>query len=427
MTTLDDLRQTLDRHAAAVTDDALDVRADQVHGRVGVARRRRQGVVAAAVAGVIGAVSVGVLSGGGTTPQPAEPDRRLGDFTAPATLTSLGYTYEYVTGASDPSIASLQLEASDEPRLVTWATAEEGVKLAEESDRGEDRVFSSGLTAFDDFTILPAGSSATYTAYAYDVALAVYELSDVPPEGDTAHGITFRDQPAGATRISSVIAEPGAADVTLGVRQPDGGMRLSFVCAGAPQGYQHLSVDGEESVFGPGCDDPTFDPAGRGGVTLERDPQVAPGDTVTLRLWVTDGRNGPLLRSDALQLGLGAYELDPPGDRLAGSGVPALREHDGHVWVQSGAAAGSPGARELSSSTENGVPTLAELYWRGAGDAVVEPTLDGRRIGDRFAVGSGSTLVSGSFFTGGSEVGARVSGTPNPDVELALAFYTRLD
>jgi hypothetical protein len=59
MSTIDDLRTSLDEHAASVQDHALVSRAAEVHRRVRVVRRRRQaGAVAAAAVVVVGAVGV---------------------------------------------------------------------------------------------------------------------------------------------------------------------------------------------------------------------------------------------------------------------------------------------------------------------------------------------------------------------------------
>ena len=58
MNTLQDLRSTLDAHAAEVTDSPSAMRVAAVAGRARVVRRRRAAGIAAAVVMVAGAVTV---------------------------------------------------------------------------------------------------------------------------------------------------------------------------------------------------------------------------------------------------------------------------------------------------------------------------------------------------------------------------------
>lgn len=416
MSTIHDLRETLGREAATVVDTEVAHRAGAVHGRVRAVRRRRQGMAAAgALAAVaIGAAALVPLRDGSTPPAPATSDRTLGEHLAPETLTSLGYDYAFETGASDRSIASLHLDASDEPRLVTWAAAEDGVKLAQERPGERDVVWTSTGTEFDDFTLVPPGAEATYTAYADDVALAVYALDD--------EGLTFREQVGDATALGSVVGNPGEAEVSLETPPAGELLQVSYVCARGEGGYTHLSLNGEEMVFGPGCADSTFDPGGQGGFTFDADPEVP----VELRLWVTDGRGGDLLVDEDVQLAVGLYAVDGDAEVIAGNRVPLLREHDGHLWKLSGASETSPGLTEISAPTPNGVPTLVALSWSRTGNAAVQPLLDGRPVEALFASGSGGTTIGEGLLTSGVEVGARIEGDA-PDARLGLALYRRVD
>lgn len=428
MSTLDDLRRTLDRHAGDLADrpgtDAVG-RSAAVHGRVRAVRRRRRGALAVAAAVVAGTVVTGVLGGGGA-PEPAGPDRRLGEVTAPATIESLGWTYEFLDGASGPSSATLRLEPTDRPLLVSWATESETARLQLLLGGSTRRAWSSTGDPFDDFTVVPAGQSARITVRGQDAALALYGLGDAAPEGHTHAGVTFREQTAEAIHLASTIGTPGAAEVELALPRPEGPLRLSYFCAGAASGYQHLSVNGERVMFGRGCDESTFDPAGQGALTLGPGGSTDLADPVRLRMWVTDGRRGPLVEDPAVQLGLGAYSEREPGARLLGYRVPAVRELDGHRWQLVRTERTPPGVHSISAETSRGVPTIAQMYWRRAGDAPVRGVVDGRATGSLFVSGSGGTTVDDWFVNDGSPVGARVRG-PAPRVELALAVYERID
>ena len=110
MNTLQDLRSTLDLHAADVTDTSAAERVASVAGRARVVRRRRAaGVAAAAVLAVGTATAITTIPGGGDL-RPAE---------APASMTSLGWRYELAdTVTEDGDRAELELQQYDLPRLV---------------------------------------------------------------------------------------------------------------------------------------------------------------------------------------------------------------------------------------------------------------------------------------------------------------------
>jgi hypothetical protein len=65
MSTTDDLRSTLDRHASELTDHDLHVRPVAVRERIRVVRRRRRATVAGVAAAVVAAVALTVSLPGG--------------------------------------------------------------------------------------------------------------------------------------------------------------------------------------------------------------------------------------------------------------------------------------------------------------------------------------------------------------------------
>ena len=73
MSTLADLRRTLDQHAADVSDSEVVARTASIHHRVTVVRRRRRAVAAGAVSlPLLAAVAATVLPRATTQPRPAE-------------------------------------------------------------------------------------------------------------------------------------------------------------------------------------------------------------------------------------------------------------------------------------------------------------------------------------------------------------------
>jgi len=120
MSTLDDLRTTLDRHASGLPDDHLPERTGEVRARVRGVRRRRRAGAAGAVAAVLALVGGLVLGLDGVD---RSADRELAGATAPASLRSLGYTYAFHRGVEGAGSASVTLPAADRPRLVSWATS----------------------------------------------------------------------------------------------------------------------------------------------------------------------------------------------------------------------------------------------------------------------------------------------------------------
>ncbi len=212
MNTLNDLRSTLDAHAADIHDDASRARVLAVHGRARAVRRRRAVAVAAAVA-VVAAVAVTPRMLGDAEPAPVE--RELIGKVAPATVTSLGYTYDFIEGVEDDRI---KLDASDEPRLLTWAVAGGPEDVLVDSRYSEGEVWSDG-TDFDDFLVIHPGESGPWQirrSGGAEVALAVYELTDARPAGYTVDGITFREQIGPETLVDAVIGEVGDTEHHLG-------------------------------------------------------------------------------------------------------------------------------------------------------------------------------------------------------------------
>ncbi len=420
MNTLDDLRGTLDRQASGLDDPALRDRPGAVRGRVRVARRRRQAGVAGALALVLATAGVSALGLRGD----GSADRQFAGATAPASMRSLGYAFDFARGVEGEARARLRLDRSEQPRLVSWATAgaddQVTLRVAGQDPRtlrGDD---------FGDFLFLAPGTRGAVTLRGRgDVALAVYDLRDVAPKGYTRDGITFRDDVGGQRLLGAVIGAAGEAETSLRVTAEPGQLPVSYLCSAGPEGsYLHLSVNGGEVVFGGGCDDATFDPAAAGGFSSRLGAGEA--DDVRLRMWVTQGRDGDLVRDADVRIGIGAYAPAPSVGTLAGTPLTSRIEYEGHRWRLGDWKSSEGGRRDLEVAGLPGRETLVVMSFAHLRSGTVRTLENGARASSTFATGgAGSTLAV--VPVGGGTVGLRATGDVGPRLGLGLARYVRAD
>lgn len=367
MNTLQDLRDTLDTHAALVHDDAVQTahaRTVAVAGRARTVRRRRAASVAGAAALALVAVLVPSLLAGDRDTRPS--DRELIGKVAPATLESLGYTYHFAEGVEGgEKHARVRLRASDEPRLITWASTEDQVGVLSSVDDH----FRSRATDFDDFVLVEEGESGTWSVRAggAPAAIAVYELGDERPEGVTVDGITFRETVGAGALVAAIIGEESESDVTLDITLPEGGLRVAELCAGVPEDHHvNVRVDDRGVMASSGCGAETFDPGAEGQAAWYDPSELgSPGETVRVRTWISTRYAGPAVQVDGARLGLAAYAEQPPVTTVAGWDVPALVEHEGHLWQHLESITTDPGDPRLVLARTLGVPTLVVAHTRG--------------------------------------------------------------
>ncbi len=422
MNTLQDLRSTLDAHAASVHDDAVLARTSAVHGRARAVRRRRVATLAVtAAATVVAVAAVPFLTGG---PAPAPSDRQLIGKVAPATLTSLGYTYDFAKGVEGgEKHATIRLRASDEPRLVTWASDAADVGIL--GTWGGLHLRSSA-TDFDDFVYVAPGESGSLSIRAEGVAsaIAVYEVTDEAPDGITDDGITFRQQVGGDELVDAVIGAAGQTDLTFQVPLPAGGLRVAELCAGAPDGFvANVEVDQRGVVSTGGCGDSTFDPGAGSGGWYDRGELGEPGTVVTVRTWVSREHGGEPVVLDDVRLGLAAYALAPRVTTVAGWRVPDVVEHNGHEWGFVGSASSAEGDDRLVVRRDWDEPTLLVSHVRGLRQ------WDGEvMVGDGMTTGGGAfSGVEAVFEPAGGPFVIDVRGGLTERTALGVSLYQRLD
>jgi hypothetical protein len=424
MSSLTDLRTTLDRHAEQVTDQDAVIRTTAVRNRVAVVRRRRRAFGAGALtAALVAVVAVVLVSRPHHGAEPAAPV--LLGVQAPETMTSLSYTYRTdgwgrtVTGDD-----SVRIPASDGPRLISW-TVQGSPSVRFVLPDGE--IWSSRASRFKDFVALPAGYSGPLevSAGGGSVGVATYDLTDQAPPGYTKDGITFRRTVADNPLLGAVIGDLGQTDASTTFVAPRGEVALAVRCQGLPSGdVLHVSFNGSERTSGACDDSSSFDPGFSPGYRFST---KTPGQTVSLRAWVTSGYSSqtPVAAGSVpdLRMEVGAYG-PVETRRVGGSPVPVFIEQDGHLW----GIGPSGGARHGSdfpvmNYRATGFEGPAEVAWNTKGRTEISARADGMPVvRGTFSGGEGSMGVP--WVPRGAAVHVRlITGSGS----IAMVFYRRHD
>lgn len=363
----DELRSVLHDHADEAHDLGAPARTAAVHGRVRTVKRRRTAVAGGGLVAAVAAVALAGVPGlNPPDPGPAGAPHALAGFEVPKEMVATGYTYEYARGteaAASEGPLRLKLSASEEPRLVMWASsaADEGRPVwLRDVSAGTTLVRPSG--DFTDYRYVAPGSSSRLVlgqrgADGDDrIALAVFELSDDRPEGLTEHGMTFRERQLDDRLVGAVIGNRGQTQVALDMEVPEEGeLRLTEVCAGPDvglgTGYMAvLRINGEE-MLGTSCEERLPLDAGTDGGTLTQqleDMGVEPGDRIEASLTLEDRRERRVDDADVV-LGLAGYQELGEGVEAAGWTFPERLEHDGHEWALSTVGESDRGGRSYTS------------------------------------------------------------------------------
>lgn len=424
MNTLQDLRDTLDAHAAGIPDDASVARTSAVRRRARALRRRRTAAVgAAAVLAIVGA-SVVPLLGGDHTPIPG--DRELIGKVAPATLSSLGYTYHFVEGVEGgENPASIRLRPADGPRLITWAADADHVRVDADVESYATR---SRHSDFDDFVFVPAAESTRLTIRAggADAAIAVYELGDERPAGYTVDGMTFREQVADEQLLGAGIGKEGDAEVTFDLFLPPRHVRFTGLCRGEiPKGYWFNVEVGDEGRFSTsGCTDDGFDPGvGNGGAFFVLPGEA--GDRVTARAWVSRRPEGEAVAIDDARIGAAVYDVGDPAGVVAGHDVPWLMEDGGKLWrFSSSHTAHFTGSERTTATNSRREPVLVAGYFQGVGPRTTIRFWNGNSATDFSGGGSGGPLTAVLQHGGSARM---VVDSGSRSAKMGFATYERAD
>ncbi len=421
MNTLDDLRRTLDQHAADVADPTAVVRATAVHHRVSAVRRRRRAGGAATVAlAVVVGLGVALVPRHDGSALPAAPVV-LGEH-APTTIRSLGYTYR-TDGTADTGSrrAGVVVAKSDQPQLYSW-TADQATEVNVRVPG--DETWDSVALHFRDFVVVPPGVQGRLTVTAADgrVAVARYTLASAAP-GYTRNGVTFRDSVAGRQLLGAAIAAPGEVEASTTVVLPRGETQVATLCTGMPTGYAVRTIVNGKVVGAGDCSDPdSFDPGAFGGYSQNK--LAPPGRAAVVRVVVTRSMRSSTPVTGTfphLRLGIGLYGPADNRQRLAGNTVDDVVEHGGHTWSMTTSSVRDGGTVRLPGAA---VDRVAAMVWGAHG--TVRTYFDA----------AGTPPQAGEFFAGGpagignlwvpadAAVRARLGHGKGP---VAVALYQRDD
>jgi hypothetical protein len=345
---IDELRSTLRDHAETVHGLDAATRVGQVHGRVRGVRRGRTAALAAAAAVVTlaGVVSLPPMLER-TPPRPADAPGILAGHDVPDTEVAAGFTYHYVKGVegeAGENPLELEVEVEDRPRLVAFASSDEGSTLRLSSPDGSETV-GAPSGDFTSYMLLEATGNHRLRLRQDDLgegnlALAVYDLADTPPAGVTDGTRTFRQTVPGYELVDGVIGEPGQTDVTTTMVLPEGRLRWDDLCVDGGKGlFVRVQVVGRPGWWGSGCDqgdDRYDDPdASYGGTSsIGRDPTPR-GVPVKVRVWLgaeDGGARTPAVDDPDAVLGIAVYSETGDWVRVLGEKLDEVDEWSGHSW-----------------------------------------------------------------------------------------------
>jgi hypothetical protein len=332
MSSLDDLRATLDRHADDLDDTERYVRPVAVRARIRAVRRRRATV--AAVAAVL--VLVAGVAGAATLRGPSDVDpagQVVVGVDVPATIDVQQFPYG-LAQLADVTDDQVHVDPRDHDQAVLLAARGLGTGSATLYSQGEpiarvhgDQQVSAPVAigvAGIDLRVRFDGTGADARA-----GVAVYEATGELAPGVDDGDAVFRNQVAGASLVAGAFSSPGETSVKLDARSSGGPLRFAFYCTAEDDGlWLNVSVDGG-GALGSGCGDTDPD-AGVGTWATARYPA---GDH-RVRVFLTDGSDGPeVAPPDGAVIGVGIYDPPADGPRVMGTRVDSHVEYGGRDWI----------------------------------------------------------------------------------------------
>jgi hypothetical protein len=331
MSTLDDLRATLERRADAVDDDERYARVVGVRSRIRAVRRRRSAVmiVTAVLVVLAGVAGTGLLRG----PRDLEPAGRVvAGVHVPGSVEVLTFPYR-LTGVVDLTSAPTRVGAADHDRAVVLAASGLGTGSATlySDDAAVARVRGDGKMSVP----VALDSAGADMEVRFDGAgtgaragVAVYEATGALPEGVSQGPAVFREQVAGAPLLAAVFSSPGADSAELRVDLPRGPVRFAFYCT-APDDWWVVATMDARSSRGTSCGATVADAgAGPGAFAnpLGREHDVR----VSLRNEDVFGDAEP---PTGVVFGVGIYGLPSSSMQVLDADVPDSIEQLGREWV----------------------------------------------------------------------------------------------
>ena len=337
MSTLHDLRETLERHAEELHDGDRPARADAVRRRVRVVRRRRAAATALAAAVVVtGGVGAVASLQAPRAPEVAGPS--VVGVAVPEEVAIHGFPYaladrDGVEGADD----RLRLDGSDEQRAVSLVGSGLGAGSATLFVDGSAvaRVFADDPVAVP-VPVAASDADAVLRVELYDTpagartGVAVYDATGELAPGTDNGTAVFRDTVAGSRLLGADFSEQGEASAALSFEAPLSTTTITSFCRTEEPGLwmQVLLDGGDMSSRGQCGTDP--DPDAYGSSFGSGGGGTASGPH-TVEVRVTRGQQGEVVTDAVVELGVAAYRSGGRV-RVAGASAPEVVEHLGRTW-----------------------------------------------------------------------------------------------
>lgn len=398
MSTLHELRTTLEQHAESLHDAERVDRAAAVRQRVRVVRRRRTATVV--LAAVVAMVAVAGLVGALRTPHDVQPVDRLLDVRVPGEIDVLDFPYVLDDLQELTDEPRLRLGGSDNDRAVLLVATGLGPGTATLYADGEavarvraDDPLAAPVTLGDaeaDLRVRLDGTDDTARA-----GVAVYEATGELPPGVSNGTAVFRDEVAGDRLLDAGFLEPGESAIVLQTQGALRDLRFTFYCVAPDDVWVTVAIEDNEAA-GTGCrNHPGLD-AGA-GTSVVIDQQPAPPDDSAVRVYLTQGALGPQLTSpDDMVLGAAVYERSVADQQVLGDRVDSRVEYASRTWVLDEVAGGS-----TTVDTAEG-DVLLGLVTDGAGQRVswVGDLDRGGSAAMTTNAGGTNSLLAGVLFAG---------------------------
>jgi len=327
MSTLDDLRSTLDRHADGLDDTERFVRPIAVRARIRTVRRRRTGLVAVAAAVVVlaTAATVGQLR----SPDRPQPAEQVVGVDVPGSIEVLGFPYalEQTNELSDGTAVRIRSTSTDQAVTLAASGLGSGSATLYQDDEAVARVRSGEPLAVP----LPIYDASSTFRVRLDGAptgaragLAVYRSTGALADGVSDGTSVFRDTVAGNRLITAAYAAPGATSVTVHATGRLDRMQFASRCSDSEKGlWLNLSVDGDGAMSSTQCSD--------GGT--DNTPWASLASRATGRhtviAYATRGENGPRVAVSELGVGVYARGRTVP---VMDSDIQTSTEFAGRTW-----------------------------------------------------------------------------------------------
>lgn len=343
MSTLHELRTTLEQHADNLHDTERVDRAATVRQRVRVVRRRR--ITTVVLAAVVAIVAVAGLAGALRTPHEVQPADRLLGVDVPGEIEVLDVPY-----ALDD-----RHELTDDPRLRLGDAGHDRALLlvATGLGSGTATLYADGEAVArvraDDPLAAPVTIGDTEadlrvrldgTDGAARAGVAVYEATGELPPGVSNGTAVFREQVAGNRLLDAGFLEPGESAIVLQTQGALRDLRFTFYCVAPDDIWVTLAIADNEAA-GTGCGNHTGLDAGT-GTSVVIDQQPAHPDGSAVRVYLTEGALGAQLTSpDDMVLGAAVYERSVADQQVLDDRVDTRVEFAGRTWVLDEVVGGS--------------------------------------------------------------------------------------